>query len=101
MLRYAEPRTVTDLGECIFYHTMDLPGFGSVRGNWDLRQSFGDYTGGVDFAGKSTLDVGTASGFLSFEAERRGAAAVVSFDSESLANHHGVPYLHVRRYRGI
>ncbi|HUA53752.1 MAG TPA: hypothetical protein VMB81_16385 [Candidatus Sulfotelmatobacter sp.] len=91
---------MTDPGRCIFYHTMDLPGFGHIRGNWDLRESFGRYTGGVDFSGRSTLDVGTASGFLSFEAERRGAD-VVSFDSESLETHHGVPYLDVRRQHGV
>ena len=100
MSLYAEPRVVTDLSQCIFYHAMDLPGIGFARGNWDLRQSFERYTGGVDFAGKRTLDVGTASGFLSFEAERRGAE-VVSFDSTSPALHHGVPYLHIRRRRGV
>jgi len=100
MSLYAEPRLVSDLSQCHFYHAMDLPGIGFVRGNWDLRHSYERYTGGVDFAGRRTLDVGTASGFLTFEAERRGAE-VVSFDSSSPALHHGVPYLDVRRRRGM
>jgi SAM-dependent methyltransferase len=99
MSLYAEPWSVTDLSQCSFYHAMDLPGIGYVRGNWDLRLFFERYTGGVEFAGKSTLDVGTASGFLTFEAERRGAD-VVSFDSAMRAQHHGVPYLDVRRNEG-
>src|SRR4051794_1180563 len=100
MSLYAAPREVSDLGQCHFYHAMVLPGVGFVRGNWDLRESFGKYTGEVAFAGKRVLDVGTASGFLSFEAERRGAAEVVSFDSSSPELHDGVPYLDVRQRGG-
>ena len=33
----APPRQVERLEDCLFYHTMDLPGFGVVRGQWDLR----------------------------------------------------------------
>ncbi len=76
---YAEPRTVTRLEECFFYHTMELPGLGVVPGHWDLRENFDEYIGGVNLRGKRVLDVGTASGFLTFEAEKRGAH-VVSFD---------------------
>ncbi len=76
---YAEPRMVTRLDQCYFYHTLDLPGFGVVRGDWDLRENFDEYIGHVELKGKTVLDVGTASGFLSFEAEKRGAR-VVSFD---------------------
>jgi 2-polyprenyl-3-methyl-5-hydroxy-6-metoxy-1,4-benzoquinol methylase len=96
---YAEPRHVEDPSACWFYHTIDLPGLGAVKGNWDLRDRFDDYTGKVALAGKRVLDIGTASGFLSFEAERRGAAEVVSFDSASRDLHHAVPYPEVRRHR--
>jgi hypothetical protein len=34
---YTEPRSVSDLKDCYFYHTMDLPGIGKIEGNWDLR----------------------------------------------------------------
>lgn len=74
------PRLVERLEDCFFYHAMDLPGFGLVRAHWDLRGRFDDYVGGVDVSGKSVLDVGAATGFLSFEAEKRGAARVLSFD---------------------
>lgn len=60
---------------------MELPGIGLVEGEWDLRGRFDDYVGGVELRGRSVLDVGTASGFLSFEAERRGARAVTSFEA--------------------
>jgi 2-polyprenyl-3-methyl-5-hydroxy-6-metoxy-1,4-benzoquinol methylase len=70
------------LADCWFYHTMDLPDVGTVTGSWDLRGRFDEYVGHVPLAGKTFLDVGTASGFLSFEAEKRGAD-VVSFDAAS------------------
>jgi SAM-dependent methyltransferase len=74
------PRHVDSPAGCFFYHTMDLPGFGEVRGHWDLRGRFNEYIGGVNLAGKSVIDVGAATGFLSFEAERSGAGRVLSFD---------------------
>lgn len=77
---FERPRFVDRLEDCFFYHAMDLPGFGLVPAHWDLRGRFDDYVGGVAVAGKSVLDVGTATGFLSFEAEKMGATRVVSFD---------------------
>jgi len=79
-IKFAEPRVVADLSECFFYHTMTLPGFGEVHAHWDLRGRFDEYIGGVDLKDKSVIDIGTATGFLSFEAEERGASRVVSFD---------------------
>jgi SAM-dependent methyltransferase len=70
---------VEDTEECRFYHTMELPCVGLQRGDWDLRESVDDYLGRADFRGKSVIDVGTASGFLAFEMERRGAS-VIGFD---------------------
>jgi 2-polyprenyl-3-methyl-5-hydroxy-6-metoxy-1,4-benzoquinol methylase len=93
---YAEPRHVDDPSTCVFYHALDLPGLGTMKGNWDMRGRFEDYTGNVPLAGKRFLDIGTASGFLSFEAERRGAE-VVSFDSANRGFHHHVPFPEVRR----
>jgi SAM-dependent methyltransferase len=72
---------IPSLAACSFYHAMDLPQLGFVPGSWDLRGRFDDYIGGVDLRDRSVLDVGTASGFLSFEAERRGARSVTSFDA--------------------
>jgi SAM-dependent methyltransferase len=75
-----KPRYVDSLSDCFFYHAMDLPGVGEVRGHWDLRGRFNDYIGGVELRGKSVIDVGAATGFLSFAAEQNGAARVLSFD---------------------
>ena len=78
-LVFVTPRDVSDLDRCAFYHLMDLPGVGTVGDHWDLRPTIDAYLGPVSFAGKRVLDVGSASGFLTFEMERRGAE-VVSFD---------------------
>jgi SAM-dependent methyltransferase len=76
---YAPPRDVNDPQQCVFYHTMDIPGHGTIQGSWDLRRGIREYLGRVDFAGKRVLDVGTATGFLSFHMEQNGAD-VVSYD---------------------
>jgi hypothetical protein len=73
---YAAPQTVTDLGACYFYHTMEVPGHGLVQGEWDLRGGIGAYLGNVELAGKRVLEIGTASGFICFAMERMGAEVV-------------------------
>ncbi|MBZ9909343.1 hypothetical protein LB557_25370 [Mesorhizobium sp. BR115XR7A] len=88
---YARPLDVNSVDECIFYHSYDLPESGYVRGHWDLRGRFDDYINGESLDGKRVLDVGTASGFLSFEAEK-GGAEVVSFDAESAAVWDRIPF---------
>jgi hypothetical protein len=76
---YAPARSVTDLTDCFFYHSINLPGFGLISGEWDLQAGIERYLGGVGFTGKRVLDVGAASGFLTFTMERAGAD-VVSYD---------------------
>lgn len=88
---YAKPIMVESIEDCDFYHSMHVPGIGEVSGDWDLRAVVDDYLGGVDFSGKRVLDVGTASGFLSFEMEKRGAE-VVSFDLDDAARFEFVPH---------
>ena len=56
---YTEPRTVTKLADCLFYHSMDIPGYGSVDGAWDLRGTVDEYLGGIDLEGKEVLEIGT------------------------------------------
>lgn len=70
---------VLDSEQCYFYHSMNFPDGSSVVGDWDLRNRFEEYTGEVKLGGKVVLDVGTASGFLAFEAEKRDAS-VISLD---------------------
>ena len=96
---FAEPRYVADLSDCFFYHTMTLPGFGEVRGHWDLRGRFDDYVGHVDVKGKSVIDIGTATGFLTFEAERNGASKVVSFDMAHARQQNFLPFKDKLHYR--
>ena len=88
---YAELRTVTDLDECYFYHSMEIPGYGLVEGPWDLRGGVDDYLGGVELAGKRVLEIGTASGFLCFTMEGRGAD-VVAYDLSPEQSWDVVPY---------
>ena len=88
--------------ECEFYHSMDLPGVGSIIGHWDLRGRFGDYVAHTPVTGRTSLDVGAATGFLSFEAEKRGAI-VTSFDADGPERYEYLPGsvggIDVDRYR--
>ncbi len=83
---------VQHLADCYFYHTMELPGHGVIEGqDWDLRGRVDEYLGKVDFAGQRVLEIGPASGFLTFEMEKRGADVV----SVEVTEEHGwdfVPY---------
>src|SRR5258706_7019401 len=89
---FETPRHVESPADCFFYHTMDLPGWGEVRGQWDLRGRFKEYTGGVNLTGKSVIDVGAATGFLSFAAEQSGASSVLSFDIGSAHQQTFLPF---------
>ena len=61
---FADPLKVEDIGDCSFYHTVELPGYGVINGEWDLRGRVNEYLGNVDFAGQRVLEIGPASGFL-------------------------------------
>lgn len=103
VVAFEDPWHVEDPSSCFFYHTMDLPSFGLQDGGWDLRGRFDDYVGGTECRGKRVLDVGTASGFLSFEAEVAGATEVVSFDIDDARRQHLQPFAnsdYVRDYEG-
>jgi len=79
MLEYVEPIEVNDIQECRFYHSIDLPNGETIEGDWDLRGRIGEYLGNYSFFKKRVLDIGAASGFLTFSMERQGAE-VTSFD---------------------
>ena len=91
MSTYSKPRNVSDQQECYFYHTMNLPGIGRIEGNWNLGTKLKEYLGNVDFKLKRVLDVGCASGILSFYVEKEGAE-VVSFDLDKNGDWDIVPY---------
>jgi SAM-dependent methyltransferase len=65
--------------QCDFYHSMDLGPAGFIEGVWDLRGEERTYLGCVDVAGQRVLEVGPATGHLTFHMERHGAD-VVGFD---------------------
>src|SRR5437660_12031375 len=71
---------------------MELPGYGVMEGrDWDLRGGVDEYLGKVAFAGQRVLEIGPASGFLTFEMEKRRADVV----SVEVTAEHGwdfVPY---------
>jgi len=82
---------VTDLSDCYFYHTMDVPGYGQIVGEWDLREGIRAYLGDVDFRGRRVLEMGTANGFVCFHMEREGAD-VVAYDLSEKQDWDVVPY---------
>lgn len=63
----------------LWYHTIDLGAAGVTNGWFDLRPIVTSMPW-PDVRGKRCLDVGTYDGYLAFELERRGAAAVVATD---------------------
>ena len=73
---YVEPRRVDDVDDCHFYHVMEIPGHGVVGEQWDLRGKERAYLGDVPLRGKRVLEIGPASGFLTFHMEAEGAEVV-------------------------
>ncbi|HUA95318.1 MAG TPA: hypothetical protein VMB82_07295 [Acidimicrobiales bacterium] len=83
---FAQPEHVERIEDCAFYHVMEIPGHGVVGierlsdkdpvNRWDLRGGVDNYLGHVSFTGKRVLEIGPASGFLTFTMESRGATVV-------------------------
>jgi len=68
-----------ELSDCYVYHWFDLPDGRTIPGVYDLRKDWRSYLGNVDFKDRRVLEVGPASGFLTFKMEQDGAN-VVAFD---------------------
>jgi O-methyltransferase len=75
----AEERVALTRADCRFYQSVELPGGEVIDGPWDLRGHELEYLGGVDLAGRRVLELGPASGALTYFMERAGAE-VVAFD---------------------
>lgn len=73
---FCAPRQIDSLDGCFFTHAIDLPGYGTMPGQWDMRGGVEDCLGFVDMRGKRVLHVGSDSGFLGFAMESRGAEVV-------------------------
>ncbi len=76
----AERRADADLNDFVWYHATDLPDGTVLPGVWDLRGHETDYLGGVDLAGTRVLELGPATGYLTYFMERMGAE-VVAFEA--------------------
>jgi hypothetical protein len=88
---YSLPRPVASVDDCIFYHTIDIPGYGTVEGPFDFRKNINKYFGGVDLKGERVLELGTADGYLGFMMEQLGAE-VISYDLSEKHSWDIVPY---------
>ncbi len=73
-------REGADLDDFVWYHAFELPDGRVLPGAWDLRGHETAYLGGVDVAGKRVLELGPATGYLTFHLERMGAE-VVAFEA--------------------
>jgi len=73
-------REGANLSDFVWYHAFELPDGTVLPGVWDLRGHESTYLGGVDLAGKRVLELGPATGALTFYMERMGAE-VVSFEA--------------------
>jgi len=73
---FVEPRIVSNPDECLFYHTVDVPGRGTFKGFWDIRGREAEYLGNVSFAGRRVLEIGPATGHLTFFMEQQQAEVV-------------------------
>jgi hypothetical protein len=65
--------------DCFVYHWFNMPDGETIPGVWDLRHHWREYLGSRAFQGERVLEVGPASGFLTFNMEQEGAD-VVCFD---------------------
>jgi|GEM_PF-5981446 len=89
---WVPPRRNLSKDACFFYHTADLSDGSTAYEQWDLRGCYADHIGHVDLRRARVLDVGTALNFLSFSAEEAGAREAVSFDLDTAAHQHLLPF---------
>jgi tRNA (mo5U34)-methyltransferase len=74
-----------DLSNYYWYHTIDLGNGLITPGNYDYRSTLPLFKFPEDMSGMDVLDVGSATGFFSFEFEKRGAS-VTSVELPSIAD---------------
>jgi SAM-dependent methyltransferase len=89
MLEEQKPWPKPSADQCYWYHTMAFPNE-TIRGSWTIPD-FPNYIGGYDLQGKTVLDVGSASGYLAFNAEKAGAS-VTGLDARTTDEFRHVPF---------
>ena len=82
-VRKAQQLGYGDLSEYYWYHTIELGNGLVTPGTYDYRYSLPFFQFPLDMSGMDVLDVGAATGFFSFEFEKRGAN-VVSMEMVSM-----------------
>jgi hypothetical protein len=82
---FAPPRDAVKLEDCLFYHTVDIPGHGTIPGFWDIRGNESQYLGDETFTGKRVLEIGPASGHITFFMESQKAEVVSIETSQDYA----------------
>ncbi|SDM84998.1 O-methyltransferase [Methylobacterium phyllostachyos] len=103
--RYEHPRPFDPQARCYWYHSQQFPDGERVRGSWTI-DDFTAYIGGFALGGKSVLDVGTASGYLAFNAEKAGAT-VTALDAATTHEFRHFPFAEslsfqdVKAYRAV
>ena len=71
------PSDNISLEDCKFYYVQDIPGLSEpTKGEWDLRKGVDEYLGHVDFKNKTVLELGPASGYLTFHMEKLGGKVI-------------------------
>ena len=76
--------------DCLFYHTMAFEDGQVFEGNWDLRGREKSYLGCLDLSGRTILELGPATGYLSFHMEKMGGR-VTCFDIARGLSHELLP----------
>jgi O-methyltransferase len=97
---YEQPWKIDSIDECNFYHSTEIPGHGLVEGQWDLRDSYDEYLGGYDFTGKRVLEIGPATGFLTFRIEKTANQVVAIELPMDRSFWNAVPYENLGLARG-
>ena len=73
IVKEKEMKTI-NFEDCEFYTVQNIPGLSKpTEGEWDLRKNVDAYLGNQNLSGKTVLELGPASGFLTFHMESKGA----------------------------
>ncbi|WP_442755014.1 class I SAM-dependent methyltransferase [Methylocystis sp. JAN1] len=96
---YEKPWPMVEQKACYWYHSMEFPDGTRVEGSWDIPD-FANYVGYYDLRGKTVLDIGTATGYLAFNAEKAGAT-VTALDAASTREFRHVPFMHAQSFMDI